>query len=326
MSALGPMAFATLAGVRAAEVAAPRIRGAGLLGGTTGPAAGEPSALLTVPTPALEGERFRRATRECLLAVAAVRAALADAGLAETSLAGARTGLVYASATAYAAANRLFLEDEGSTTLHFPYTAPSAVPAEVTIAFGIRGPYVNLMGGGPAALQALWYAARWLADSMADRVLVLAVETVHEVWDLFGRARRLYRRPVVEGAACLCLEPGGDAPLRWASAATTGARSAGRAQDAVVEAVLDAVLADAELPGTVGGCGDPPSWGRAERAALARRGAGGAPTAPSAGEAMACGPLAALARRRASGGSGPWLQTAAWRNDYGAILWPTVMA
>src|SRR5262245_10545134 len=82
VSALRPMAVATLAGVRAAEVAAPRIRGAGLLGGSTGPAAGEPSALLTVPTPALEGERFRRATRECLLAVAAVRAAVADAGLA----------------------------------------------------------------------------------------------------------------------------------------------------------------------------------------------------------------------------------------------------
>src|SRR5205809_7628220 len=127
----------------------PRVLGVGLLSGWgDGPAAGPEArpapALLAAPTPALEGERFRRATRECLLAVAAVRAAVADAGLDRAALGGARTGMLYASATAYAAANRAFLEDEGSTTLHFPYTAPSAVPGEVTIEFGIRGPYGNL--------------------------------------------------------------------------------------------------------------------------------------------------------------------------------------
>jgi len=311
---------------RAAEVAAPRIAGVGLLTGwgdglaaLPGRLEGVRAALLTVPTPALPGERFRRATRECLLAVAAVRAALADGGLDEARLAGPRTGIVYASATAYAAANRAFLEDEGSATLHFPYTAPSAVPGEVTIAFAIRGPYVNLMGGGPAALQALWCAAGWLATGVADRVLVLTVETVHEVWDLLGRARRLYDRPLVEGAACLLLQAGSGGTLRWASAATAGPTAGGRA--AVVRGVLDAVLGD-RVPAVVAGAAR--GAGAAERAALAGRGAPATAAVP--GEAMACGPLIGLARARASGADGPCLVTAAWRNDYGAMLWPRFMA
>ena len=207
---------------------APRIRGIGAVTGwgdgvqalPRDAVRGERGAgLVTAPTPVLGGDRFRRATRECLLAVAAAKSAVADAGLAEAELAGPRTGILYVSATGYAAANRAFLEDETSTTLHFPYTSPSAVPGEVTIELGIRGPYVNFMGGGPATLQALWWAARWLAEGRADRLLVLAVEAFHEVRDLFGRARRLYAGPLVEGAACLLLEPGEGSVLRWASAA-----------------------------------------------------------------------------------------------------------
>jgi hypothetical protein len=302
---------------RAVEAPAPRVRGVGCLTGwgeglavVPAGAGPVPAALLTVPTPALAGERFRRATRECLLAVAAVRAALADAGLEEGDVAGSRTGMVYATATAYAAANRAFLEDEGSTTLHFPYTAPSAVPGEVTIALGVRGPYLNLMGGGPAALEAVWTAGRWLATGQADRVLVLAVEAVHEVWDLFGRARRLHGRPLVEGAACLVLEPGDAGALRWASAAGL----AGRGARAVVGAVLDAVLG-AAVPGAVTGCAGDHPFARAERERLAARGAPAVERGP--GEALACGPLIGLGRRR----EGRRLLTAAWRNDYGAMLW-----
>jgi Beta-ketoacyl synthase, N-terminal domain len=302
---------------------APRIAGAGLLTGwgegksavpsTLAPADAAP-ALLTVPTPVLDGDRFRRATRECLLAVAAVRAAVADAGLDRAELAGSRTGILYASATAYAAANRAFLEDEGSTTLHFPYTAPSAVPGEVTIEFGIRGPYVNLMGGAPAALSGLWYAARWLADGLADRVLVLAVETMHEVRDLLGPVRRLYRRPLVEGAACLLLEPGAGGELRWATAALAGGRA-----DAAVTSVLDAVLGDA-VPRVVGGCAGSHAAARAERVALDRR--GGAPAVVSApGEPFGCAPLLALASARARGGESILL-TGSWRNEYAAVWWP----
>jgi hypothetical protein len=309
--------------IAATRAPAPRIAGTGMLTGWgEGPAAvpaglpAIPPALLTAPTPVLEGERFRRATRECLLAVAAVRAAAADAGWDRRALAGARTGVLYASATAYAAANRAFLEDEGSATLHFPYTAPSAVPGEVTIEFGIQGPYVNLMGGATAALHALWYAARWLADGAADRVLVLAAETLHEVWDLFGRGRRLYRRPVVEGAVCVLLEPGSGEELTWASSGYTAGRATAR-----VSAVLEAVL-DGRMPGMLAGAAGHEA-GRAERAVLARRAGRATPVGPP-GEALAAGPLIGLARARAQAGEGPVLLGGAWRNEYAAMLWPSL--
>jgi Beta-ketoacyl synthase, N-terminal domain len=319
--ALAPTIAAASPGATAARIPAPVLRGVGLLtgwgDGPPGLHSGLPHGargLVPAPTPALPGERFRRATRECLLAVAATRAAVTDAGLDPAALAGDRTGILYVSATGYAAANRAFLEDEASTTLHFPYTSPSSVPAEVTIEFGVRGPYVNLMGGAPAALQGLWYAARWLATGAADRVLVLAVEAVHEVRDLFARARRLYRGPLVEGAVALVLDPGSAGEIAWASGVATGAE-AGKA----VADVLDAVLAGTRPALVVSGA----SGARlrdAEERALVR----GAPAATGwrlPGEPLALGPLAALARARATAAALPWLVTATWQNDYGALLW-----
>ena len=268
---------------------------------------------MTAPTPVLGGDRFRRATRECLLAVAAAKAAVAAAGLAEADLSGPRTGILYVSATGYAAANRAFLEDESSTTLHFPYTSPSAVPGEVTIELGIRGPYVNLMGGAPATLQALWWAARWLAEGRADRLLVLAVEALHEIRDLFARARRLYAGPLVEGAACLLLEAGQGGGLRLASAlgGPAGSRSA-------VATVLDRVL-NGDRPGLVWSGSTGGGRESAEARILAVRGAPA--TVPRLGEALALGPLLALARAERGQAPGPWLLTATWRSEYAALLW-----
>ncbi len=308
----------------AVEVPAPRIRGVGILTGwgeglpALAAARSEAAAgLVAVPTPALPGERFRRATRECLLAVAAVGAAAAQGGLDRSELAGERTGILYVSATGYAPANRAFLEEEGATALHFPYTAPSAVPGEVTIEFGIRGPYVNLMGGGTTALHGLWQAARWLAEGVADRVVLLAVEVVQEVRDLFARARRLYVGPLIEGAACLILEAGeGDVPLRWTSV------SVGRGPAAGIDAVLDGVLREG-APRILASSARGPGSSRAEARVLARRGVD-VPRASftGLGEAFACGPLIGLAQAHALDPGGPCLLTATWRNDYGAMLWP----
>ena len=301
---------------------APRILGIGVVTGwaeglpglpdaPSGPA-GHSRGLVTAPTPVLNGDRFRRATRECLFAVAAAKAAVADAGLAEAGLAGPRTGILYVSATGYAAANRAFLEDETSTTLHFPYTSPSAVPGEVTIELGVRGPYVNLMGGAPATLQALWWAARWLAEGRADRVLVLAVEAFHEVWDLFRRARRLYAGPLVEGAACLLLGAGGDGRVRWSSA-LAGSSGARRTVVTVLQQVLDGQAPRRVWSGATGA-------GReaAEAKVLAGRAAS---VTPRLGEALAMGPLLGLARTRRENAPGPWLLTATWRSEYAAMLW-----
>ena len=306
----------------AAEAPTPKIRGVGILTGwgegvtALSSARHEATGLVAVPTPALPGERFRRATRECLLAVAAVGAAAAEGGLDPGELTGGRTGILYVTATGYAASNRAFLEEEGSTTLHFPYTSPSAVPGEVTIEFGIRGPYVNLMGGGTTVLHALWHGARWLADGVADRVIVLAVEAVHEVRDLFARARRLYAGPLIEGAACLILESGRNEPLRWASVTGGGGRVSG------IDAVLDGMLGE-RGPRILASGATARGAGRAEALALARRGVNVPRTSFSGlGEALACGPLIGLAQARALDPRGPCLLTATWRADYGALLWP----
>ena len=167
--------------------------------------------VVTAATPRLDGERFRRATRECLLGVVAVQASLDDAGITRDVIAGSRTALLYVTAAAYGSSNRAFIEagEPGSTgALHFPYTAPCAVAAEVTIEYGLRGTYVTLIGGAAVTLEALAWAGRLLAERACERALVLAVETFAECADLFARDRRLLQRPLTEAAACALLVAG----------------------------------------------------------------------------------------------------------------------
>ena len=151
------------------------------------------------------GDRLRRATRECLLGVEAVEALLDEGGLTRDEIAGDRTALVYVTAAAYGASNRAFVEGGGGA-LHFPYTAPSAVPAEVAIEFGLHGAYSVLIGGATATIAALEHAATLLARGTCDRAIVLAVETFAECDDLFARARWLVTTPLVESAAAVLLE------------------------------------------------------------------------------------------------------------------------
>jgi hypothetical protein len=167
---------------------APALRAVGLLtawgnGGAALPvdaltAAGDRS-VLSLGRPAFDRDRLRRVPRECVLGLAAVEAMLEDARAGREAISGERTGLLYASAGSYGASNRLFI-DRGSGGAYFPYTAPAAVPAEVAIEFGITGPYAVFIGGPPATLRAIWYAATLL-------------EAGH---------------PLVEAAGCLWLEPG----------------------------------------------------------------------------------------------------------------------
>jgi hypothetical protein len=226
-----------------------RLRAVGLVSGwgagvaalpADAPAAAGGRRVIPVPRPALDGERFRRATRECLLGVAAVEAMLAEGGLTRDAIRGADTALLYVTAAAYGASNRLFIGAGGSSTartegglaetrrgpasatpgrapgeeprggrpgtLHFPYTAPSAVPAEVAIEYGLTGGYVILVGGARATIDAIWQAARLLAARRCRRALGLAVETFAECEDLWARGRWAARGPLVEAAACALLE------------------------------------------------------------------------------------------------------------------------
>ncbi len=195
---------------------APGIRAIGFLSGWGRGAAALPldasraaggRPVLAVERPALDPDRFRRSRRECLLGVAAVGAMLEDAGQGPEAIAGERTALLFATAAAYAPSNREFIEARGGST-YFPYTAVAGVPAEVAIEFGLTGPYEILVGGAPATMRAIARAAVLLETGACDHALVLAVEVFEECADLFGRLRSPFDAPLVEGAACLWLEPG----------------------------------------------------------------------------------------------------------------------
>lgn len=154
------------------------------------------------------GDRLRRATRECLLGVEAVEAMLEECGVDRGELAGEATALVYVTAAAYGASNRAFVEGGGGA-LHFPYTAPSAVPAEVAIEFGLCGPYAVLIGGAAATIDALVHARALLARGACERAVVLAVETFTECQSLHERGGTAAAGPLIEAAVAALLEPGG---------------------------------------------------------------------------------------------------------------------
>lgn len=200
---------------------APAIRALGLLSGQSPADSGAPAGILALPRPNRIGDRFRRTTRECLLALAAVDAMLEDGMVGREAIAGDRTALQYVTAAAYGASNREFIERRGGV-MHFAYTAPAVVSAEVAIEFGITGPYGILIGGAPATLRAIEQSARLLETGRCDRALVLVVEIFEECADLYARHRRFDRRPLVETAACLWLERG-EGDLRFES--SRGARA-----------------------------------------------------------------------------------------------------
>src|SRR5207237_920527 len=146
-------------------------------------AAGE-RRVVPMATPAIAGERFRRATRECLLGVAAVGAALRDSALDRAAVAGSRTALVYVTAAAYGASNKRFIVAE-------------------------------------AGVDALWQASTLLAAGDADLALVLAVETFEECADLWTRGRWVTPRPLVEAAACAVLAGTDDADIGYGPGAAS---------------------------------------------------------------------------------------------------------
>jgi hypothetical protein len=214
-------------------------------------------AVIPVVPPALDGERFRRATRECLLGVAAVHAVLREARREPEAIAGAETALIFVTAAGYGSSNVEFVgagaarpvHGEGGRaqdrrgaagTLRFPYTAPPALPAEVAIEFGLTGAYVILIGGAPATVDALWQAGRMVAEGRCQRALVLAVETFAECEALWRRARWTLPGPLVESAACALLVPGDAVPRYQAVGAAGG-------QERAVETRAGRTLACAPL-------------------------------------------------------------------------------
>lgn len=176
-------------------------------------------AVIPLGRPALSGERFRRATRECLLGVAAVEAMLSDGGIDRAAIRGGGTAVIFVTAAAYAASNVEWLAGQAGT-LHFPYTAPSVLPGEVAIEFGLTGPYVILVGGATAMVDALWQAGRMVTGGQCERALVLGVETFEGCEALWRRARWALPGPLVEAAGCAVVGPG-EAPAVYRAVAET---------------------------------------------------------------------------------------------------------
>lgn len=162
--------------------------------------------IIELPKSRVMENGLRRASRECVIAIQTVSQALDDSGLVREAIANPRTAVIYASASAYAAANWAFLHADESEAAYFPYTAPSAVPGEVTIAFGVTGPYISLLSGTNAGIEAMWQAATLLSQDQCDRVLVLGVETFADCADLYTSGRWLLSYPLVETAVCLIVE------------------------------------------------------------------------------------------------------------------------
>ena len=239
-------------------------------------------AIIPLGRPALEGERFRRATRECLLGVAAVDALLREHHLSREVVKGSSTALMYVTGSAYGASNYAWVAADATIpagqgdrrlgavagTLHFPYTAPSVMSGEVAIEFGLTGPYGILIGGAAATIDALWQATLLLEAGRCERALVLAVETFEDCAELYARGRWLVGRPLVEAAVCALLVPGGlrtryDAP-RAASLLETRARTRA-GQTLACEPLIALALGRADDPtGAIGVTGE---W-RGRRAGL----------------------------------------------------------
>lgn len=229
--------------------------------------------VIALGRPELEGERFRRATRECLLGVAAVDALLRDNGISREVIKGSETALIYVTGGAYGASNRAWVAADTprpavAGTLHFPYTAPSVMSGEVAIEFGLTGPYGILIGGAAATIDGLWQATRLLESGRCERALVLAVETFEDCAELFARGRWLVGRPLVEAAVCALLIRGAqrtryDAP-RVPSALETLART--RAGETLACGPLIALALGRE-DGAVGPIGVTGEW-RGRRAGL----------------------------------------------------------
>ena len=231
-------------------------------------------AVIPLGRPALEGERFRRATRECLLGVAAVDALLRASGISREVVKGSSTALIYVTGGAYGAANHAWVVADTARrgavagTLHFPYTAPSVMSGEVAIEFGLTGPYGILIGGAAATIDGLWQATRLLESGRCERALVLAVETFEDCAELYARGRWLVGRPLVEAAVCALLVPGDlrtryDAP-RAPSALETRART--RAGETLACGPLIALALGRE-DGATGSIGVTGEW-RGRRAGL----------------------------------------------------------
>lgn len=211
----------------------------------------------------------RRIDRTSLLALAACRLALADAGEPLASAPAERTGLVLGSALGNLGETQTFLdrlfERGGGIPLVFPNLVMNAPLSYASIELGVTGPTAFVSEGEVSGEAAIAWGAGLVADGAADVVLAGAADELDGVLcEVLRDARAVARAsPPGEGAAVLVLEPLERARVRGARVYATLAPHAGfsvpapvhgwPADAAAVAAGLAPLVADADMVVANGG-------------------------------------------------------------------------
>jgi hypothetical protein len=246
-----------------------------------------------------------------------VEQARTNGTMTRSDLMGPRTALVYASASAYAATNWAFLIGDKENALNFPYTAPSAVPGEVTIQFGITGPYLSFLSGANAGIEVLWQAATLLINDQCDRALILGVDTFMECEDLYASGRWLLSAPLVEAATCLILE-------RHAALTEVG-YSAGSCDDELV--MIDTLLNNQATTTAAYLCLPTARDGHrmARRLRERRPDLSISVVSDRVGTCLACTPLVGLLLSMAEEKQGDMLLVSRWWDTWSMLRWPVAV-
>jgi hypothetical protein len=273
--------------------------------------AAEGRAVIPLARPALAGDRFRRATRECLLGVAAVDALLRESGVGRDIIRGCSTAFFYVTAAAYGSSNQAFIV-AGAMRQARAEGGLTEKPAGSIVAEAMRQARTeggltekrpgSVMSGGT-------YFPYTAPSTMAGEVAIEfgltgpygiliggATATIDALW----QATRLIADGRCERALVLAVET-------FEDCADLYSRGRWLVKRPLVEAAACALL----VPG-------------------ARRVRYDAPRTPSAletltraraGETFACGPLIALALARDAGAADSITLTGEWRGRRAGLYW-----
>jgi hypothetical protein len=159
----------------------------------------------------------RRLDRLSTWSLAAAAQALRDAGLDLSAVDGWRTAVVSAIGLGCLDLTEAYLGSahehgwQQTDPIYFPETLGNVPAAHVARVFGCLGPNLTVGSRGPAAETALLTAASLLREGQADRVLVLAGDTLTRgLFDWYEAAGRLSAGFVPsEGMAAIVLEAAG---------------------------------------------------------------------------------------------------------------------
>jgi hypothetical protein len=295
--------------------------------------AAEGRSVISLPRPALDGERFRRATRECLLGVAAVDALLRESAIARDMIRGSSTALLYVTGAAYGASNQAFIlaealrqaPTEGGLSEKRPgsIVAGSSRPVQTEGGLSEKRPGSVVAGSsrpartegglsekrasaaGPSGTYFPYTAPSAMAGEVAIEfgltgpygiLIGGAAATIDALW----QATRLLTAGRCARALVLAVET-------FEECAGLFARGRWLVRRPLVEAAACALL----VPG-------------------AQRARYDAPRTPSpletlartrAGETLACGPLIALALAREDRAAGPVSVSGEWRGRRAGLHW-----